>query len=652
MPLAVTTVFAAGTDRAIMKSATGIESPEAERIPGKGNEATNYSPKDYVWFGSESGTAPIKWRVLDASTTNTNKSGMFILSESMLANNLKFNDQGQDDSDDWQGSVAQEWCSLYATETNFNSVELDSIISATKADPQFWDDNNSTYYTWNPSALNNEKLFFLSRQEVEEYLSTHEGGDALKNSEDSSWWIRSGNNAYWNAEKNGNYSGVVNKDGATISALVDATASARPATNLNLSNVAFTSKATGGKTSTALVEITAYNGNEWKVTLYDSSRSAFTATATTKSGNTLMVSYTNAVTGVNEYISVIIADDKGDYTHYGRIAQPTSASGTVGIDLTGIDMTGKTLYVFNEQYNGGANDDTKLTDYTSALKAVATEQFTVTYNANGHGTAPTVVTAWGGSKITAPTAPTATGYIFGGWYREISCVNGWDFANDSVSTDITLYAKWNDCMHSYTDNCDGECNDCGFTRTAPHTPNSDDGSCLTAITCSVCGAETIAAETEHTYDNDHDTSCNVSGCTAGNREKIHTYGTEWKADKDSHWHECSCGDKADLAAHTPKTVNAKETSPSEKGYTGDTICEICGYEIAKGEDISVKVTPSEPNDGECDPTSPEAEPDDNEPTSPETRDNSNMVLWISLMFVSALGLVGVAVLVKKRKASR
>ena len=30
----------------------------------------------------------------------------------------------------------------------------------------------------------------------------------------------------------------------------------------------------------------------------------------------------------------------------------------------------------------------------------------------------------------------------------------------------------------------------------------------------------------------------------------HTYGSEWKYDADNHWHECSCGDKTDVAAHT------------------------------------------------------------------------------------------------------
>ena len=119
---------------------------------------------------------------------------------------------------------------------------------------------------------------------------------------------------------------------------------------------------------------------------------------------------------------------------------------------------------------------------------------------------------------------------------------------------------------------------------------------------------------------------------------VHTYGTDWKSDKDNHWHECTCGDKKDTAAHTPKIVNAKEATTSEKGYTGDTVCEICGYEITKGEDIPVKVTPNKPNDDKV--------------TSPETGDNSNMFLWIALLFASGFGIVGATVLSKKRKLNR
>ena len=76
--------------------------------------------------------------------------------------------------------------------------------------------------------------------------------------------------------------------------------------------------------------------------------------------------------------------------------------------------------------------------------SAATEHWrcTVTFNANGHGTAPASQTLWSNyDKATAPTAPTANGCIFQGWYTEAECINQWDF-NTVVTGDMTLYAKW------------------------------------------------------------------------------------------------------------------------------------------------------------------------------------------------------------------
>ncbi|MDD2511322.1 MAG: InlB B-repeat-containing protein [Syntrophomonas sp.] len=44
--------------------------------------------------------------------------------------------------------------------------------------------------------------------------------------------------------------------------------------------------------------------------------------------------------------------------------------------------------------------------------------------------------------IPDPTELTRFGYTFGGWYKDAYCNNVFDFANDVVTDDITLYAKW------------------------------------------------------------------------------------------------------------------------------------------------------------------------------------------------------------------
>ncbi len=69
------------------------------------------------------------------------------------------------------------------------------------------------------------------------------------------------------------------------------------------------------------------------------------------------------------------------------------------------------------------------------------EAYTVTFNANGHGTAPASQLIEKGQKASQPTAPSATGYTFGGWYKEAGCKNEWDFASDVVTAATPLYAK-------------------------------------------------------------------------------------------------------------------------------------------------------------------------------------------------------------------
>ena len=180
---------------------------------------------------------------------------------------------------------------------------------------------------------------------------------------------------------------------------------------LNLKSVLFTSAAVGGKSSganggnqdavgaDAIFEIGAYTGNEWKLTLLDNSRNfAVTEeTASGKPGDTITLNYTGATTGTNEYISVIIADNSGAQ-YYGRVAQPTEASGQIQIKIPASLADGTyTLNVFSEQYNGGENDDTKLTDYASAFEAV-------TLTVSSDTTAPTLSSG----SATRDSATTAT----------------------------------------------------------------------------------------------------------------------------------------------------------------------------------------------------------------------------------------------------
>ena len=59
-----------------------------------------------------------------------------------------------------------------------------------------------------------------------------------------------------------------------------------------------------------------------------------------------------------------------------------------------------------------------------------------------NGTEPLRQLVTGGMPIQPPADPVRTGFLFGGWYTDAACTSPWDFAGDTVSVSLTLYAKW------------------------------------------------------------------------------------------------------------------------------------------------------------------------------------------------------------------
>ena len=195
----------------------------------------------------------------------------------------------------------------------------------------------------------------------------------------SSWWLRSpGSETYYVAIVSSD--GSVQYSGVTIRKYNNHR-TVRPAFNLNLNSVLFASAAVGGKPDGGLTAVSAYSGNEWKLTLLDSSRN-FAVTETTVSGDpgdTVTLHYTGATAGINEYISVIIADNNGAQ-YYGRVAQPTEATGTVEIKIPSDIAPGSyTLKAFSEQCNGEKKTDyaSNFTDISLTVEKQADEQFTL-----------------------------------------------------------------------------------------------------------------------------------------------------------------------------------------------------------------------------------------------------------------------------------
>ena len=179
----------------------------------------------------------------------------------------------------------------------------------------------------------------------------------------------------------------------------------------------------------------------------------------------------------------------------------------------------------------------------------------------------------------------------------------------------------------------------------------------------------------------------------------HTEGTEWKSDKDNHWHTCTvagCGVviETSKAAHTPDRASATETDAVK--------CSVCGYVItpALGHTHAVDTTKYESDETnhwntcsgcrekqnvsahefewkidkeatatekgskheeckvcgykkvavEIPATGTPTDPTPENPNSPQTGDNSMIGLWIALLFVSGAGVAGTTLYSRKRKS--
>ena len=119
----------------------------------------------------------------------------------------------------------------------------------------------------------------------------------------------------------------------------------------------------------------------------------------------------------------------------------------------------------------------------------------------------------------------------------------------------------------------------------------------------------------------------------------HSYGTEWKYDGTTHWHECGCGDKADTAAHSFQWVIDKAATKEATGIKHEE-CTVCGAK--RSENTVIDKLPDGGNTGNT---------GDDSTKSPQTGDSSNLIGWLAALFVSGGVLTLLGVSGKKRKES-
>ena len=279
---------------------------------------------------------------------------------------------------------------------------------------------------------------------------------------------------------------------------------------------------------------------------------------------------------------------------YISVSATPAPTSTAPVSITGANNADYSGYFHND------NPDYAIINGENNTVMLVMGEYTVTFDANGHGTAPSEQKTTYGGKITEPAAPTAENYYFRGWFKESTCENIWDFDSDIVTANITLYAKWSDCDHSGNTNtlsCTNNtiCSVCsGTVAPTGHTPSaswSNDSTDHWKICENPWGGEiidksahtygdwtvTIPATEEHEGERQHTcTECGYTETEVISKEAhVHSFGSEWKHDGTYHWHECACGERTDVSAHTP---DGGRTAQSGEIYTGTLTytCTVCG----------------------------------------------------------------------------
>ena len=363
--LVPTTAFAEG------ETATGSAAIQLGTDALSKNVNTATAPT--VYFGQDHENNPGAWRVIDYDGNSA--AGIAGNMTLLAANNMGLSKFGA--SNAYADSALKE--AIDALADKLTAKETDAVEKRTLASGNY--DEENTDGVAGP-AVSNAVFWPLSSKEANAVNNDLRVVDPEHPGWASSyWWLRSPDEDYSTAFVAGR--GEVRYYGGYSTSKEFGV---RPAFDLNLDSVLFASAAVGGKPDGGLQPVSPnYTGNEWKLTLYDSKRNDFSRTtwevsASTK-GGTVEISYTDAKTGANEYISALIFDDVGNVIYYGRSnASLTEKDGTAQLTIpAGFAEGTYTLKVFNEQYNGDRKTDlaSGFADVTLTVEKRVDEQFTL-----------------------------------------------------------------------------------------------------------------------------------------------------------------------------------------------------------------------------------------------------------------------------------
>ena len=332
------------------------------------NKTVNTEIAPTVYFGQNHENNPAAWRVIGYDGNGvTSAQGDITLLAAYNMGWSKFGSSAAYADSDLKTAID-------ALAEKLTSKETDAVQKQTLASGSYNRENTDCV---SGTQVNNAVFWPLSTAEASAVNNDLRIADREHQYWASSyWWLRSPGAKGRDVASVDGFANI-DHDGIDISNIWGV----RPAFKLNLNSVLFASAAVGGKPDGGLTEVSKYSGNEWKLTLLDSSRN-FAVTEKAVSGDpgdTVTLHYTGATGGLNEYISAIIADSSGA-RYYGRVAQPTAESGTVEIKIpSGLAPGSYTLKVFNEQYNGDYNTDyaSNFTDIALTVENQPDEQFTL-----------------------------------------------------------------------------------------------------------------------------------------------------------------------------------------------------------------------------------------------------------------------------------
>lgn len=160
----------------------------------------------------------------------------------------------------------------------------------------------------------------------------------------------------------------------------------------------------------------------------------------------------------NNYSYTVVYDSQGGTTVSSTLVN-SPATTVVNLPIAPNKAGSSFAGWWSDVYGTGVeftSSTTVASNITVYAKWTANPVYTVSYNSDG-GSAIGVqhVTLPDTTVVTLPSTPTKTGYLFGGWFTAANGGGTLFTENTMVTTDITVYAKWNNYNYSVTFNSDG-----------------------------------------------------------------------------------------------------------------------------------------------------------------------------------------------------